>query len=76
MVRPVETQMDVRDKEIRQIGDSTGSAFVVIGALGGLLLALGERDYFWVANAIYLGFVLSAILGSITKIALYRKGMP
>ena len=76
MNRPIDTQSDVRDKEIRQIGDFTGSSFVVIGALVGLLLALGERDYFWIANAIYLGFVLSAILGSLTKIALYRKGMP
>lgn len=75
MVRPVETQMDVRDQEIRQIGDFTGSSLVVIGALGGLLLALAEKDYFWIANAIYLGFVLSAVVGSLTKIALYRKGM-
>jgi len=76
MVKPVDTRMDPRDKEIRQIGDFTGSAFVVIGAVGGLLLALGEREYFWIANAIYLGFVLSAILGSFTKIMLYRKGVP
>jgi hypothetical protein len=75
IVRPIDTHKDVRDKEIGQIGDFTGSAFVVIGALAGLLLALGEKDYFWVANAIYLGFVLSAILGSLTKIGLYRKGM-
>jgi hypothetical protein len=76
MVRPIDTRSDVRDKEIRQIGDFTGSAFVVIGAVGGLLLALAEREYFWIANAIYLGFVLSAILGSFTKIMLYRKGVP
>jgi hypothetical protein len=75
-VRPIDTRSDVRDKEIRQIGDFTGSAFVVIGAVGGLLLALAEREYFWIANAIYLGFVLSAILGSFTKIMLYRKGVP
>lgn len=75
IARPVERKFDVRDKEIASIGDFTGSAFVVIGAIVGLLLALGEKDYFWVANAIYLGFVLSAILGSMTKIGLYRKGM-
>lgn len=73
--RPVERKFDVRDKEIQQIGDFTGSSLVVIGAIGGLLLALGEKDYFWIANAIYLGFVLSAIIGSMTKIGLYRAGM-
>ncbi|MFN8148457.1 MAG: hypothetical protein U0R76_13465 [Candidatus Nanopelagicales bacterium] len=73
--RPVERKFDVRDKEIQQIGDFTGSSLVVIGAIGGLLLALGEKDFFWISNAIYLGFVLSAILGSMTKIALYRAGM-
>jgi len=76
IVKPVDTRTDVRDKEIRQIGDFTGSAFVVIGAVAGLLLALAEREYFWIANTIYLGFVLSAILGSFTKIMLYRKGLP
>jgi hypothetical protein len=76
VVRPIDTKKDVRDKEIGRIGDFTGSAFVVIGAVGGLLLALAERDYFWIANSIYLGFVLSAIFGSFTKIMLYRKGMP
>ncbi len=75
IVRPVERKFDVRDKEIQRLGDFTGSSLVVIGAIVGLLLALGEKDYFWIANAIYLGFVLSAVLGSMTKIGLYRAGM-
>lgn len=75
IVRPVERTFDVRDKEIQRLGDFTGSSLVVIGAIVGLLLALGEKDYFWIANAIYLGFVLSAVLGSMTKIGLYRAGM-
>lgn len=76
VVRPVDTTRDVRDKEIARIGDFTGSAFVVVGAVGGLLLALTEGAYFWIANVVYLGFVLSAILGSVTKIVLYRRGVP
>ena len=35
-----------------------------------------EVDWFWIANALYLGFVLSALLGSVTKIGLYRRGLP
>ena len=75
IVKPVERQFDVRDKEIQRIGDFTGSAFVAIGAVAALLLALGEHEYFWIANVIYLGFALSAVVGSMTKIGLYRAGM-
>jgi hypothetical protein len=50
--------------------------FIVIGALAALILAILEADAFWIANAVYLAFVLSAVLGSITKIALYRGGLP
>jgi hypothetical protein len=65
---------DARDKEIARIGDLTGQSFLVIGALAGMGLAMVDADSFWVANVIYLGFVLSAVLGSATKIAGYREG--
>jgi hypothetical protein len=65
---------DARDKEIARIGDLTGQSFLVIGALAGMGLAMLDADSFWVANVIYLGFVLSAVLGSATKIAGYREG--
>ncbi len=76
VVRPVDTRLDVRDKEIGRLGDATGAAFVVIGGIAGLALAMAEWPYFWIANVIYLGFVVSAVLGSMTKIALYHRGMP
>ncbi|MFD0568152.1 hypothetical protein ACFQ0T_01255 [Kitasatospora gansuensis] len=47
---------------------------MVIGSIVGLILAMTEQDRFWIANAIYLAFVLSAILGSAAKIAAYRVG--
>ena len=64
---------DQRDKEINRIGEYNGQAFVVIGGIAALVLALVEADWFWIANVIYLGFVLSAVLGSITKLAAYRQ---
>jgi hypothetical protein len=70
------TRGDVRDKEINTLGERVGSAFLVIGALGALVLAMFEAGYFWIANVIYLGFVLSAILSSVTKVIVYRKGVP
>ena len=70
------TRGDVRDKEIDRLGERVGGAFVVIGAVGALLLAMFESGYFWIANVVYLCFVLSAILSSATKVIAYRKGVP
>lgn len=70
------TRGDVRDKEIDRLGERVGNAFLVIGALGALVLAMFEGGYFWIANVIYLCFVLSAILSSVTKVIVYRRGVP
>jgi hypothetical protein len=66
-------QKDQRDKEINRLGEHTGQSFVVIGALAAMALAMLEVDWFWIANTIYLCFVLSAVLGSATKLAAYRQ---
>ena len=63
---------DVRDKSISRQGDAAGNALIIAGALGGLILALLAQPHFWIANAIYLGFVLSALVSSIVRIAAYR----
>jgi uncharacterized membrane protein YozB (DUF420 family) len=68
-------QKDQRDKEINRFGEYVGQSFVIIGAVAALLMAMAELDYFWIANAIYLGFVLSSILGSVAKVASYRWGL-
>ena len=65
---------DVRDREIEQAGERVGNSIVVIGALGVLVLAWLEVDHFWIANAIYLAFVVSALLGTMTRLGLYRRG--
>jgi len=39
-----------------------------------MVLAMLDTDQFWIANVLYLGFVLSALLGSLAKIAGYRDG--
>ena len=46
----------------------------VIGAVAALVMAMAEVDHFWIANAVYLAFLLSALLSSTAKIAAYRKG--
>jgi len=66
--------VDVRDRDIARLGDRVGQSFLVIGALAALLLAIVEAPYFYIANAVYLGFVLSAVLSSVTKVVVYRRG--
>jgi hypothetical protein len=67
---------DVRDREIGRLGEYVGQSFVVIGATAAMLMAMVRWDRFWIANVIYLCFVLSAVLGSIAKIVMYRRSFP
>ncbi len=67
---------DERDREIGRLGEYTGQAFVVIGAVAAMLMAMAEWDRFWIANVVYLCFVLSAVLGGITKVVVYRRSLP
>ncbi|MFF0448793.1 hypothetical protein ACFYT4_20680 [Streptomyces sp. NPDC004609] len=74
-LRPREAHgKDQRDREINRYGEYIGQSFVVIGGVAALGLAMAERDHFWIANAVYLAFVLSATVGSVAKIVAYRWG--
>jgi hypothetical protein len=68
-------QVDERDREIGRFGDHIGQSFVVIGGISAMVLAMFEVAHFWIANVLYLCFVLSAVLGSLAKIFAYRRGM-
>jgi hypothetical protein len=63
------------EEEIGRLGEHAGRWFVVAGATAGLAMAMVRWDYFWIANAIYLGFVLWAVAGSVVRLAAYRRGM-
>lgn len=67
---------DERDREIGRLGEHVGQSFVIAGAVAAMLMAMAEWDLFWIANVIYLGFVLSAVLGSVAKVVMYRAGLP
>ena len=66
---------DVRDKEIYRFGEYASRWLVVGGAAARFFMAVAKLDYFWIANAIYLGFVLWAVVGSAIKLVAYRRGM-
>lgn len=44
------------------------------GAIIAMALAMAEVDYFWIANVVYLAFVLAAVVSSVTRIFAYRRG--
>jgi membrane glycosyltransferase len=69
-------ERDVRDRQIGRLGEYIGQSFVIAGAVAAMLMAMAGWDRFWIANVIYLGFVLSAVLGSIAKLAMYRGSFP
>jgi len=74
-VAPGDRRSDVRDKEIYRFGEYASRWFVVAGAAAGFAMALARWDYFWIANVIYLGFVLWAVAGSVVKLAAYQRGL-
>jgi len=65
----------VRDKEIYRFGEYASRWCIVAGAAAGFFMALAKADYFWIANAIYLGFVLWAVTGSVIRLVAYRRGL-
>jgi len=66
---------DVRDKEIKRFGDYVGG--VALGALmiGPFVLTLAGSDHFWIANTMFAAFVLGSLVGAITKLVAYRRGL-
>lgn len=76
LVRPSEShEADPRDREIDRAGEHVGRWPLIAGAVVALALALTQAEYFWIANALYLGFAASAVLASAVKISLYRRGL-
>lgn len=63
---------DERDREIDHLGERVGNWLIIAGAIAGLVLAMSRADHFWIANAIFLGGIVGALLSSATKIAAYH----
>jgi hypothetical protein len=65
---------DQRDADIFRYGTHVGYFVLAIGVGGAFLLTLAGVAHFWIANALYLAFVLDALVSSIVKIVAYRRG--
>jgi hypothetical protein len=65
---------DERDADINRRGELVGYYASSAGALGVLALAMLRYDPFWIANALYLSFVVGALVSSAAKLVAYRRG--
>ena len=65
---------DERDRQIHRLGEYVGFYVMSIAAIVPLALTMAQAAHFWIANALYLAFVLAALASSIAKIILYRRG--
>jgi hypothetical protein len=65
---------DERDKQINRLGEYVGFYVMSVAAIVPLGLAMAEIEQFWIANALYLAFVLAALASSVVKIVAYRQG--
>jgi hypothetical protein len=65
---------DERDKTISRRGDLIGYYVASAGMVGVLILTMLETDYFWIANALYLSFVVAMAVSTVVKPVAYRRG--
>lgn len=65
---------DQRDRDINRLGEYVGGVVLAVAMVVPFGLAMLEVDHFWIANAMYLAFVLSALAGSAVKLVIYRRG--
>jgi magnesium-transporting ATPase (P-type) len=67
---------DQRDKEIGRFAERMGRAFLVIGALAAMLMAMAQWDFFWIANTLFAAFAVSGVVEGAAKVMAYRRGLP
>jgi hypothetical protein len=68
------SKSDVRDRDINRLGEYVGGIVVTFGMLVPFGLAMAEAQHFWIANAMYLIFVLSGLSAAVVKLVIYRRG--
>jgi len=75
MARPGDShQADVRDRDIGRLGEYFSGTMLGVGMVVPFALTLAKFDHFWIANAMYAAFALSALVGTAVKLVAYRQG--
>ncbi len=76
IAKPSESfKADVRDRDINRFGEYVGGTVLGVAMVVPFGLAMMEAAYFWIANAIYAAFVVSALTGTCLKLVAYRRGL-
>jgi hypothetical protein len=65
---------DQRDREINRLGEYVGGTVLAAGMIVPFGLAMAEAPHFWIANAMYLAFVVGTLSATSVKLVAYRRG--
>jgi hypothetical protein len=75
VLKPSDTYAaDVRDRDIGRHGEYVSGTLLGVAMLVPFGLTLAQVDHFWIANAMYLAFAVSAFVGTAVKLVAYRRG--
>jgi hypothetical protein len=65
---------DERDVTIGRRGELVGYYVSSVGVVGAMALTMLKYEHFWIANALYLSFVIAALVSATVKLVAYRRG--
>ena len=65
---------DMRDKDIKRLGDRRGAVIASGAMFGVLVLAMIGADLFWIGNLVFLAGTVGGIVETTVKIRAYRRG--
>ena len=69
-----EVTSDVRDQEIGRLGGRASMSVISVGFGAALVLAMLDVHTFWIGNLLFLFGTAGAVVETVTKIRLYRRG--
>jgi hypothetical protein len=67
-------QYDERDRLVTLRSERLSGYVLAVGVFTGIVLAMFEVTWFWIANALLLAWVVAEIVDGVTKVVLYRRG--
>lgn len=66
---------DIRDRDISRMGGRVEHSFLVLAGLMVISMCAFRSDPFWIGQAMYGGFAVSAFVGGIARVIAYRRGL-